>query len=474
VSERAAALSGDPLSARLAAAGILNPGLAASIGNRALTRLLQRSEADAPPPPTPHLRELRTYQVEDPDLPRRAADPELARRARDWRVKNTAMDPDSFRLNVAVIKYERRGRIYYKVMANDPAKLHSETRAVGAIEKGDRQWRHTQILEVFTERHPCSHCGPDLQAVRARIKALRAARAQSVTDFTVHYAVPKWEPGATRALDLQKKYLGKAAVPVKPKPKGKGKTKKPVWKPAPTPAPKPVIRRPAATPAAAEPVPPSMAAVEVPAVVAKPAPAVEVPAVVAKPAPAVEVPAVVAKPAPAVEAPPAVKPALPKVATPKVNFRAGAQSVAGALLILLGGMWFSKRFTEPAIESLLRDQVKALEPYIEKTAKAEVERVLATGWASLDPRPPYYLYVIMDFPRTGVFEEGMFGYDWQTPTAGIHSIFASPELLPEGPWEHDAPWPRGWEGPFERVDVGFMIEHNLVTSRTPLDQLIGE
>jgi len=68
----------------------------------------------------------------------------------------------------------------------------------------------------------------------------------------------------------------------------------------------------------------------------------------------------------------------------------------------------------------------------------------------------------------------MFGYDWQTPTADVHSIFTSFELLPEGPWGHDAPWPRGWEGPFERVDAGFMIEHNLVTSRTPLDQLIGE
>jgi hypothetical protein len=214
---------------------VANPAVVAAAGNRAVTRLLQRDPKDphkppqGPKPPGADVRELKLFQMQQPHLKDQAPDPELAKRAREYRVKRTNLSDKSFGLNVAVVKYKRRGRVYYKVVANDPAKLHSETRAIKAIAKGDPTWKNTEILEVFTERHPCSNCGPDLQAVNTSIKNQRAARKQPYTDFRVYYAVPKWEPGATRAADLREKYLGKLNLPVKapaapaPKPKPKPK-----------------------------------------------------------------------------------------------------------------------------------------------------------------------------------------------------------------------------------------------------------
>ena len=115
-------------------------------------------------------------------------DPELVKRTQKYRLKKTDLSAKSFGLNVAVVKYERKGRIYYKVQANHPSKLHSETLAVKAIQKSDPTWKHTQILEVFTERHPCANCGPDLKAVRSAIKQARSARGQPITDFRVYYS----------------------------------------------------------------------------------------------------------------------------------------------------------------------------------------------------------------------------------------------------------------------------------------------
>ena len=196
--------------------GVGNSAVAAHVGNRALTRLLQRETDDPPkPPPTPDtkpaavdVRELKTYQMQEAHLSDQAPDPELVKRTREYRLKKTDLSAKSFGLNVAVVKYERKGRIYYKVQANHPSKLHSETLAVKAIQKSDPTWKHTQILEVFTERHPCANCGPDLKAVRSAIKQARSARGQPITDFRVYYSVAKWEPGATRAADLHEKYLG--------------------------------------------------------------------------------------------------------------------------------------------------------------------------------------------------------------------------------------------------------------------------
>ncbi len=195
--------------------------MVARAGNRAVVRLLQRDPKDPKPPtvarpPDASVRELKLYQVQEPHLKDEDPDPELAKRAREWRLKKTNLSDASFRQNVAVVKYKRSGRIYYKVQVNDPAKLHSETLAIKAIAKTDPTWKKTEILAVYTERHPCSGCGPDLEVVRRSIKAQRAKRGQSYVDFRVYYSVPKWEPGATRAADLREKYLGKLNPPVKP------------------------------------------------------------------------------------------------------------------------------------------------------------------------------------------------------------------------------------------------------------------
>jgi hypothetical protein len=213
---------------------------------------------------------------------------------------------------------------------------------------------------------------------------------------------------------------------------------------------------------------------EAPPVVVKPAPLAEPPPVVVKPAPLAEPPPAVVKPAPLAEPPPVVvKPVTtPEVAAPKINFRAGVKSFGASVLMLLGGWWFSKTFTEPAIESLIKDQVKALEPDIAKRTRKEVENVLATGWATREPRPEYYLYVTLDVWRIGVFEAEMANYDFGTPVVGIREVFVSPLYQEEGPWRMNQ-YPREWEGNFERTMPGVMIEHNFFTSRTPLEKLIS-
>jgi hypothetical protein len=175
-----------------------------AIGNRAATRMLLREPKD-PAPSGPRV--PKTYQVADRDLPRVAADPELAQRALEFRVKNGMLTPEAFGQNVAVVKYEQDGKIDYLVRANDPGKLHSEIEAIKELERLDPGWKRTQILEVYTERHPCASCWPNLQGVRGTIKKIRAGQGKPATDFRTYYSVPKDEPGRTRAPELGKQYF---------------------------------------------------------------------------------------------------------------------------------------------------------------------------------------------------------------------------------------------------------------------------
>jgi hypothetical protein len=184
-----------------------------AIGNRAATRMLLREPKKPAPPSGPRV--PKTYQVADRDLPRVAADPELAQRALQFRVENDMLTPEAFRQNVAVIKYEQDGKVDFLVRANDPRKLHSEVEATKELERLDPGWKRTQILEVYTERHPCASCWPNLRAVRRIIKNIRVAQGKSATDFRTYYSVPKDEPGMTRASELAKQYYsgGSARAP---------------------------------------------------------------------------------------------------------------------------------------------------------------------------------------------------------------------------------------------------------------------
>jgi len=98
--------------------------------------------------------------------------------------KTTCSPLTPFGQNVAVVKYEREGKIDYLVRANDPGKLHSEIEAVNELERLDRGWQRTQILEVYTERHPCANCWPNLRGVRERIKRIRAEQGKPATDLS--------------------------------------------------------------------------------------------------------------------------------------------------------------------------------------------------------------------------------------------------------------------------------------------------
>ena len=258
--------------------------------------------------------------------------------------------------------------------SNDPSKLHSETIAIKQIAEGDPNWRKTEILELYTERHPCANCGPDLEAVRREIKRRRAARGQSVTDFPVFYSVPKWEKGDNRAADLQGKYLGKLNPPVKPV--------KPVKPPEPKPPAKqdnrPLVqirkgKRPDSTAADAPPTK-TQAAPEAP-VTRQPSP------------PPTEPPAATQKTSTAAEMP-----------MPKINLKAAGKMVGGSVVAFVLGAWLGS-YTQEAVQKSIRRDLERMQPEIDRRMKEEFDRVSALGWAQMNPRPPWYIYVTIDIWR---------------------------------------------------------------------------
>ena len=194
-----------------------------SVGNRAVSRLalgrriLARDPKDDKSPPgwvkpgADAVRPLRVMQLKQSQLGEATPDPRLAEEAMKYRIAKTSLDPDSFKLNVAVIKYRRSGRIYYKAEANLPGTpMHSEGVLLKWLLKKDGQWQKTEILEVFTERRPCVNCGSLLDEAVAQMKRLRSARGQSFRDFRTYYAVETSNDDASRAEELQEKYLGAA------------------------------------------------------------------------------------------------------------------------------------------------------------------------------------------------------------------------------------------------------------------------
>jgi hypothetical protein len=430
----------------LARAGFASPERTARAGNRTIRRLLQRAGGDSKTPgsdPSPRrpadadVRELRAYQVQERHLSNQEPDPEMVKRARAWRIENTDLSPDSFKLNVAVVKYRRsNGQTYYTVVSNDPAKLHSETIAIKQIAKIDPRWERTEILEVYTERHPCSNCGPDLEHIRSEIKRLRQGRGQSYTDFRVYYSVPRWEKGANRAADLQAKYVGKLNPPVKAPPEPKPSKAAPKKDNRPSVQ----IRKSKQPPTTSAPAP--------------------------TPVPSTKVPA----PADS----PVVKAPSPEISVPKIDIKAVGKSIGGSLLLFALGLWLG-RYTEEAIQDMIKQQLKDMQVEINRRVRQQFEAVANTGWAQKNPRPTWYMYVTIDIVSHGVFDDGLFDYDWGTPYATLVHVFASPVRFSEGEWT-DADYRNLdglWEGNFERVGLGYMIKHHRYTKRTTFEELIA-
>jgi chemotaxis protein histidine kinase CheA len=141
------------------------------------------------------------------------ADPQLAATAAAWRAANTDLGPDSFKLNVAVVKYQRGGQTLYKAMPNIPGEVakagHSEVQLVTWLMSSDPRWADTEILQFYTERRPCNECSPMLEVVREHMKKSLNRPAAELKDFPVYHSVETDNiNGTSRSTELQVKYLG--------------------------------------------------------------------------------------------------------------------------------------------------------------------------------------------------------------------------------------------------------------------------
>jgi hypothetical protein len=148
-------------------------------------------------------------------------DPQLVELARQYRLWHTDLSEKSFRRNVAVIAYERDGRLHYARAANEPRSprpepgpgLHSESVALRKIERGDpSNWLKTRIRGVYSERKPCRDCANDLLFVKEHIDKVQKRRGARGIDFPVHYSVGQWEPGEDRAAQLRARYATRDAA----------------------------------------------------------------------------------------------------------------------------------------------------------------------------------------------------------------------------------------------------------------------
>ena len=159
-------------------------GLQGTIGNRQVSRLVlaRATPSSLIPEGDPHLSTTR--------------DPEVLRLAAQERERIGVADQD-FNRNVAVIKFERDGKVGYIAKGNVPDLLHSEEVLIGELHKKDPGLTKTKILEVFSEREPCSSkCKPLLARLRAEKKY----------DFLIHHWVPEKGTLGERADLLRGKY----------------------------------------------------------------------------------------------------------------------------------------------------------------------------------------------------------------------------------------------------------------------------
>lgn len=251
----------------------------------------------------------------------------------------------------------------------------------------------------------------------------------------------KIKPGPPRTADLDAHYPSKKTTP----------PTEPTVSPATSSTQPPTAKTPAAPPA------------EIPPSSTRATPTVELPPVRTQP-PSSE-PSVTTAPTEPVIRSGAAAPSAEIV--PELNVRSVLGGIGSALAMFLIGH-FLGGYTQRAIQDMVNDDMKALEPDIRELMKKELERVGAKNWVRQKLRPPIYMNVTLDVWRWGVFEAELFNYDWGIPSVSIVNVTASVM-----PWSWTYPYPEGWDGNFERTGLGMMTEHNYVTYTIPPDRLFA-
>ncbi|MDC7122031.1 hypothetical protein OMK64_10830 [Cellulomonas fimi] len=135
---------------------------------------------------------------------RGSVDAAMLTRAVGYRA-GTALDLASFRTNFAVFRIRHNGTVTYLQSANDPGALHSEARLLQQLEAlaGPRWYLNKAVVieQVYTERMPCSSCGPHLRNVeRAQL------RVDPASAISVFYSVLSTTRPDQRASELMAKY----------------------------------------------------------------------------------------------------------------------------------------------------------------------------------------------------------------------------------------------------------------------------
>jgi hypothetical protein len=138
--------------------------------------------------------------------PTAAALPELVASAKEARA-SIGMTSESFRRNVAVLKYERDGKTGYLTEFNDPGAMHSELKLIARLAKEDPRFVRTRVLGLYSERQPCGMCQEHLGVIRTKTRF----------DFPIHWTVPDDWPLNQRATKLRELYLGESAAPKRPR-----------------------------------------------------------------------------------------------------------------------------------------------------------------------------------------------------------------------------------------------------------------
>lgn len=158
------------------------------------------------------------------------------------------------------------------------------------------------------------------------------------------------------------------------------------------------------------------------------------------------------------------------VSLPKFDARGFGKAAIRSGLMLVAG-WLLGHYATKYTEKLLHDQVKRLEPEIQKQVEQQARQVLATGWARFNPRPPMSVFVRLDISRMGSYEGELYDYFWSLPTVSVTSVLALPTAFAQAFPEF---YGSGVSGPyFDRVGIGVLDEHHYYTYAVPLEGLIS-
>jgi Xanthomonas XOO_2897-like deaminase len=161
-------------------------------GNRAVTRMVLARNGPVKSPRQIPMPDIHAEGEPAEGMPRNA---QLFEHAWSERRRVGTADID-FKRNVAVVEFERDGHVDYLGAANE-GELHAEEVLIGKLGEGDPELRRVKILEVYSEREPCSRCR----------RLLRSWRKKQGYDFPIHHSVPTQYTYGMRARTLRGLYI---------------------------------------------------------------------------------------------------------------------------------------------------------------------------------------------------------------------------------------------------------------------------